>query len=697
LSLGVYDGPVLMSATAPQRIARLALILFLAAPWMLVSVPASAQPTVTITLLSQTPVTSPDAALGGPQLRIAVAVANSGTETLDHLSIRLALGSSIGSLVQYESSLTEPPSFLPFETTRRVRTTLTPGNVQTIKVHADLSAVPSVDQLDSKVYPAEVALFSRGRLVASLTTPVIYVVHAPEKPMLFSWWVELAWGPMLGADGRLTDAGAEAALSPGGALRAPVDALRSLSGTGAEVPVDVVVQPMLLDQAARMADGYELSDGTQVAAGTGGAAVAAGFLDDLASLAGQDGVQVVAEPYSGPSLPAMLSSGLELDLAAQTELGGAVVTDRLGATATPQVARPAGGDLDADTVDWLADRGVTTILGDADEVERPPQTGGFSPPATATLSASSGRMVSVVLPDPSAESLLGRPDLLEDHVRGAQAALGELAMIWKEEPVPEDPRVRGLAVALPSSLPPGVWGPLVERLADAPFLSPSHAQDLVSGVNPAGASATLRAPSTSSFDLAYAGNVQNLGGDVGAYASMLAEDNDAPDRLRRDLFTAEWNGYVGPDWVAGQQWLDAVAATTSAAFAGAQPQVNQVFTLTSREGTIPLRMGDPGGIPLQVDVQLKSSFFEFPNGDRQRVVLERPNQIVTFRIEAKASGQNAIEVLVQAPSGRVISDQRLAVRTTALNGIALRVTLTAAVLLVLLYVRRWFRRRRMST
>jgi hypothetical protein len=170
-----------------------------------------------------------------------------------------------------------------------------------------------------------------------------------------------------------------------------------------------------------------------------------------------------------------------------------------------------------------------------------------------------------------------------------------------------------------------------------------------------------------------------------------------PARLRSDVFTAEWNGYVGSNWVSGQPWLDAVSATTSAAFAGAQPQVNQVFTLTSREGTIPLRMGDPGDIPLEVDVQLNSSFFEFPNGDRQRVVLERPNQIVTFRIEAKASGQNPIEVVVQAPSGKVISDQRLVVRTTALNGIALRVTLAAAFLLVLLYARRWFRRRKIST
>ncbi len=680
-----------------RRILRIAPILLLSASWALTPAPASAQTPISLTLVSQTPVNSPVPKLGGPVLRAAVAVANTGTESLEHPSIRLALGDSIDSLVQYESILTEPPSSQPFVTTRRVTANLAPGSVHTIKVHADLTAVASVSQLDTKVYPAEIVLLDGTRPVASLNTAVVYVVRTPDKPMLFSWWTELTWGPILDAGGRLTDSGIEAALSPGGALRAPVDALRALNSAHPRQPIELVVEPMLLDQVARLTNGYQLSDGTQVAAGTGGAAAATGFLAALASLAGQSRVEVVAQPYASPSMPAMLSSDLESELGAQAALGGATVTDRLGADPVAEVARPAAGDLDNDAVDWLDGHGTTTILGDSDQVDRPSLSDGFSPPPTATLPTSAGRSVSIVLPDPSAEALLGRSDLLEDHVRAAQAVLGELAMIWKEAPVPEEPNVRGLALALPTSLPPGVWGPLTDRLGGAPFLRTVRPQVLVDDVNPPGEPATLRAPSTSSFDPTYADTIRSLREDVGAYASMLPPESAAPAQLRTDLFTAEWNGYVGPDWVSGQPWLDAVSSTTSAAFAGAQPQVNQVFTLTSREGTIPLRMGDPGSIPLSVDVQLQSSFFEFPDGDLQRVVLERPNQIVTFRVQAKASGQNAIQVLVRAPSGKVISDQRLVVRTTALNGIALRVTLGAAVLLVLLYARRWFRRRRISS
>ncbi len=144
---------------------------------------------------------------------------------------------------------------------------------------------------------------------------------------------------------------------------------------------------------------------------------------------------------------------------------------------------------------------------------------------------------------------------------------------------------------------------------------------------------------------------------------------------------------------AGRTWLASVGATTEAAFASTTPTVNQVFTFTSGEGTIPLRMGDPGEITLEVAVQLRSSYFDFPEGDRQVVVLDQPNEIVTFQVVARGAGLKTIRVEVYAPSGRTISTQIVQVRSTALNRIALLVTVGAAVVLLTLYGRRWRRRR----
>ena len=128
------------------------------------------------------------------------------------------------------------------------------------------------------------------------------------------------------------------------------------------------------------------------------------------------------------------------------------------------------------------------------------------------------------------------------------------------------------------------------------------------------------------------------------------------------------------------------------------------FTLTSHEGTIPLQMGDPGDHTYHVTVELRSQDFTFPDGDQQDVTVDRPGVPVSFDVIANTSGQNSIYLSVHDPNGRVVpinpdgstNPIPIAVRTTAVNSIALLVTVLAALALVALYIRRWFRRRRMT-
>ena len=101
-------------------------------------------------------------------------------------------------------------------------------------------------------------------------------------------------------------------------------------------------------------------------------------------------------------------------------------------------------------------------------------------------------------------------------------------------------------------------------------------------------------------------------------------------------------------------------------------------------------------------VELRSQDFTFPNGDQKDVTVDRPGVPVSFDVIANSSGQNPIYLSVRDPNGRVVPINPdgstnaipIAVRTTAVNSIALLVTVLAALALVALYVRRWFRRRR---
>jgi hypothetical protein len=118
-----------------------------------------------------------------------------------------------------------------------------------------------------------------------------------------------------------------------------------------------------------------------------------------------------------------------------------------------------------------------------------------------------------------------------------------------------------------------------------------------------------------------------------------------------------------------------------------------VLTFTSRSGTIPLRMGDPGDRVLNVRVELASGRVDFLDGNVRPVRLAQANQVITFGVEVKAAGPSDIDVSVVSPNGAILSRSVLVVRSTAVNPIALIVTIGAGLVLVGLWSRRLFRRR----
>ena len=492
-------------------------------------------------------------------------------------------------------------------------------------------------------------------------------------------------------------------MAPDGSLGAEVEALRQMATDPARGnPIDVVIEPAVVDQLIRMSAGFDRADGTTVEAGKDGAANAASLLQSLREVAQAPGVQVSAMPFAAPQIPSLLANGLSADLERQRIAGDATLNEALGTPGTTQVARPPQGALDEASVDELVQGGAATILADAGTVDRPPQPNGFAPLATASLSTTAGDAAELVLPDPDTQALLADPSLLADPVRAAQAVFGELATIWRESPVPApqldgSETVRGIALALPSGLPARIWGQITRRIADAPFLQTAFAQDFVEQVNPAGPTTTLLSPSTTTFSKTYSDGIRDERRSVEAYRSMLVEEDPTPGLLDTDLLYAEWGGYLGVvGEQAGRVWIDHVHTVTEGVFARVRPQTAQIFTFTSATGKIPLSMGDPGDTPLKIVVQLRSAWFRFPDGRTQIVTLTEPNQVVSFRVTATAGGQaHPIQLLVRAPSGRALDDpQTLLVRTAAVSRVALVITVLAALGLGVLWARRLLRVRR---
>ncbi len=645
---------------------------------------AAQQPAVRLLLTGQTPWTSK----GHPRLTITFEATNTGTQAVGELSAGLTLGPAVRARLSYEQTLANGPGEFPiFAATVPQRGVLAPGATRRFTVSVDVSTVQDVSRLDSLVYPAQIGLLSAGAPVATLNTAEINFVRTREQPLLLSWWAEVTAPVAMAPSGLLADPAFETSIGPGGALRSEVAALRHLATRVPTAAVDVAVEPAVLEQLSRMADGYGRTYAGPVAHGQGGAAGASEVLADVRTVAEGPQTDLSAMPFSAPSLPSLVANGLGRDLDRQRALAERTLAKRLGAPLDAVVLRPPMGALDDDSVQALATRGVTTLLGDADTVSRPAQPNDFAPPPTAVLSTRGAGGMNVVLPDPSVAALLGDNALLTDPVRAAQVILGEIATIWREEPA----SVRGIAVGLPATLPPGLWNPLLQRLGTAPFLRTVKPSTLVATVTPAGAPTALANPTTVGFSRPYATTIRTARDDIASYRSMLTVASPFPDRLDRNLLYAEAGQYVGNE-AQGRSWLVQVHAFLADVFARTAPNTSQTFTFTARTGTVPIRMGDPGSTPLKVIVQLQSSRFSFPEGNSRSVTLSRPDQIVEFRAQATASGQGAIQVIVRAPSGRIINQGTLLVRSTAVSRIALIITAAAALVLGALWSRRLFRR-----
>lgn len=649
----------------------------------------TAEPAGSIRLLSQTSWTT----RANPRLEIVVRIQNDGESTISGPEIGWTIGPKVNSRIQYETALAEGPTIAASADTEPLDDDLLPGGVRRVRIEIETSDTGAIEQVDSGVYPLQLELRSEGVRIAAVTTAAIHIARQPQEPVLFSSWTEIAAPVAFSPEGVMIDDRFEDALEAEEGIAAQVRAIADLVADADRLTsMDVVVSPAALDQLRQAADGYQREGGGRVSEDARVPGVAAATLARIREIASDPEVRLHAMPFAAPRLHALLASDLRSHLITQWRLGEDTIEDLLEQRPDPNVARPPGAAFDQATVDALFEQGANTILGAPDSVDRPVQPSGFAPPPAATLSTTSGDRLTIVLPDPGTQALLSDPDLLADPVRAAQAVLGELATIWRELPVPGGDDVRGLALELPPDLPAGMWKPLLGRLDGAPFLRPLPAEDLGRNVRPPPQLATLEPEILEGFSATYAGDLSSAWFDVTAFTSMLAEPNEEADDLQRAIMYAEAAQYVGSEG-SGRMWIEAVNDVTDRAFGRLAPDTSRVLTFTSRSATIPLRMGDPGGRVVDVHVQLASTRVEFLGGNTRSVRLDQPNEVITFGAELKAAGRSPIEVTVRAPSGLVVSRSILVVSSTAVNPIALIITVGAGLVLVGLWSRRLFRRR----
>lgn len=524
------------------------------------------------------------------------------------------------------------------------------------------------------VYPIElIAQDAAAAPVASLVTHLIVPPAAGDE------------APSLGV-AVVADVSAPPALQPDGTValsRADVDDMTGIvAGLSAatETPVSIAARPETIDALLASPE-------------PGDAELVAALRQSVA------GRPVLALPYVEVSPDALAPAGLLDQLGLQNTKGRLVLTDELGVEpiATVSMAPPA---LGAQGLAALAGLGVQRVVV-ADDQIAPLEPGiiSYSLAQPFVLTPPEGTPTSEEAPTPTQAlatdtivlerlSTPGSPGLVTSRV------LAELALLRLEQPSV----ARSMVLPLSPSTPAGVVQLVLEGLAAGRPFAPmtldaafDHARPLLDGGgNPVDLALLPATPESISADVGR--SIEEAQSDLATFTGLVGRDSPTLEPLARHLLVAMANGL-------SEDQRQAHAAAVESAIDAVSNEVSTpaTFTLTlaARDGTIPLTIQNGSGTPLNVAVHLRSQKLEFPEGETIPLVLTEPSTRIDIPVRARTSGAFPLQIDVTTPDGqRRLAMSRYTVRSTAVSGAGLVLSLGAGVFLVVWWARHWHRTRR---
>jgi hypothetical protein len=418
----------------------------------------------------------------------------------------------------------------------------------------------------------------------------------------------------------------------------------------------------------------------------------------VAELAALDADQVLDQPYVPVNVASLSEAGLTGEIQLQVERGDAILH--------AAGLKPAGGPW-VDTVSSFTEgdganlatgvqvAGSNALVLNGDDLA----SGGVSNLTFAqpfTLDLGHGATIPAVGANATLSArFTAQPD---DPVLGAEQLLASLSFVHFENASLTD--ARGVVVDPPVGwTPSGAFlGTLLNGLDANPALAPVTVTQLMAQV-PAGGN---QEPSVRHMQ----------SGPASRGISTTSADKIATDRQQLGSFDDAVRGH--PEELAllsdsllatEDRSLTAFSRTValnaySRAFASETDRVTlaseHTVTLTSRRANIPITVLSSAPYPVDVVISLASDKFTFPNGNSQKLTLDRPTTSIRFLAQARGSGDRLpIDVTLRTPDGQlVIARTVLTVHSTAISFVGVALTVLAGAVLLVWWARTWRRSRR---
>jgi hypothetical protein len=629
-----------------------------------------------LTLLDQSPWVGPD---GNFDLRLRVDGAPAGSQislqVYRAITSRTAFAQSVDGQ-NVGSALRPLPPVLPLDALPRA----TDGSIQLSYPVSTTNPSPLGIRVDGQgVFPVLVSLVDGND--DELDRFVTHLIRLPTtdtaaRPLAFSLVVPFAAGPGYAPDGQARVSEADA-----GRLDAAARALT----TNPSVPLSLDPVPETVESLADSGDA--------------GASTTTSLARSLT------GRQVLGDSYVPLDLGSWVATTDPTaadELSRQATTGNDVLAAKLG-TRPDRRTTVVNRRFTPEALTHLSEVGVDQLVIPEDQLG---PLSGQAAQVTFTqkfdVLNSEGRAMRSVMAD---AALADRLTATDDAVLNAHLVIADLAVLFFDRPN----TARGAVLVVPDdlSVPQATYDALLSSLSrpsiDAgiaagghQIVAPMTLDDLFDATSAAPgnsrASALVR-PYTADAPAGLGpllDQVRATRSRISSYASIVGSGADrATTRialLDRQVLIAE---SAGLDDATRKAYFDGVGAAIDGQLQSIITPADQRVTLTARSGDVPITIENRLDYPVDVKVVLTSAKVEFPDGNVRTVTLPpgTPTQ-VDVAIEAKASGAFPLDVVVQSPDGSTtLGTARYTVRSTAISGVGLFLSIGAGLFLLLWWAR----------
>jgi hypothetical protein len=582
-----------------------------------------------------------------------------------------------------------------------------------------------------------------------------YLVSQPVQPVhrtAVAWLWPFTDRPHRNADGAFTDDDLAGEVARNGRLERLVRTLESIpplpggdpaGSTRPEAPVTLAVDPALLEELSVMAAGRYTVDGK---AGSG-SADAADLLDRLKTVATE--LPVVVLPYADADVDSLVAAGLGAVAArtlpgtaagtarqplgsgntpttapttsaggspstsassgsggtdgATTGAGAAIVRSVLGVQPRTDVAWPAAGPVHADTLRTLQAGGARSVVLGSDVLTHAASaTGQDGTPAAARApldgtDGPDGALTALVADSRLADTVAGAAQTDDARV-SEQRYLADLAVLTTQQDAADPALAQTVLVVPPRELDadPEWAGAMIADTAEQPWLQPAALTDLAAGPASAPVATTQPAtdrgllPAEATAGVARAERVRDdvAGAVVGNADTTLAGYDAAMARTASVAWREEPEGSARSatdlvDTLGSLQAQVTLVAPTDGTYSLASSDAPLVLTV---QNDLPFAVEVRLDLRTRGNVGLTTDDIGVTRLDPQsRTLLQVPAHV-------QQSGGFSVTARLQTPDGGPLGAAvQLQVKSTAYGRVTVWLTVGAAALLALLFLRRLVR------